>query len=106
MATNSNVVLDWNVPPHGIPQVELVQRWGFETWWFDGHRQTGLEVFLARRDHPATITDYRRYMDGIEQHWSRYQTLFEDRQLDVLQPGPTFMPNEERLAAIEAWASR
>jgi hypothetical protein len=94
VAESSNVVLDWSVPPAGIPQVELVQRWGFETWWFDGDRETGREVFLARRDHPATIADYRRYMDGIEQYWPRYQRLFDDRHLDVLQPGPTFMPNE------------
>ena len=50
-----------------------------------------------RRDHPATIADYKRYMDGIEQHWPQCQSLFDDRHLDVLQTGPTFMPNEERL---------
>jgi len=102
-AESSNVVLDWNVLPAGIPQVEMVQGWGFETWWFDGHRATGLEVFLGRPDHPATIAHYRRYMDGIEQHWPRYQSLFDDRRIDVLQPGPTFMPNEERLVAIAAY---
>jgi hypothetical protein len=66
VAESSNVVLDWNVLPAGIALVELVvQRWGFETWWFDGDRETGREVFLARQDHPATITDYGRYMDRI-----------------------------------------
>jgi hypothetical protein len=85
VAESSNVGLDWNAPPAGIPFVELVvQLWGFETWWFDGDRETEIEVFLARRDHPATIDHYGHYMDGIEQHWPQYQSLFDDRHLDVL----------------------
>jgi hypothetical protein len=103
VATSSNVVLDWNVPPDGIHQVEMVQSWGFETWWFDGDRETRLKVFLGREDHPATPADYERYMEGVKHHWQRYQSLFDDRHLDVLQPGPTFMPNEERFAAIDAY---
>lgn len=100
---SKDVVLDWNVPPDGIPFVERARELGFETWRFDGDRDTGRQVFLNRPDHPATVEHYTRYMAGVERDWSRYQSLFEDRYLDVLRPGPIFMPNEERLALIEAY---
>jgi hypothetical protein len=103
IANSPNVVLDWNVPPAGIPQVQMVHQWGFETWWFDGDRDTGLQVFLARPNHPATIRDYQVYMAGIERYWAQYHSLFHDRRLDVLRPGPIFMPNEARWAKIETY---
>jgi hypothetical protein len=104
VAGHSDAVLDWNVLPDGIRAVEWVQsELGFETWWFDGDRETGLEVFRGREGHPANINHYTNYMNGIARYWSEYQRLFEDRYLEVLQPGPTFMPHEKRLDTILAY---
>ena len=105
-ATSPDVVLDWAIPARAIPIAEEVIARGFEAWWFAGDRKTTREVFLARDDpeHPARLEHYTRYMNEVDEFWPMYQSLFDDRYLEVLRPGPWHMPNEERLAHIEAYS--
>lgn len=103
-----NVVLDYAIPVDSIQGVAYLATRGFEVWWFSGDPITTREVFLERAvrepDHPATIVHYERYVGGVEANWPLYQSLFGDRFIEVLRPGPWHMPNEERLAIIQSYA--
>jgi hypothetical protein len=101
--TSPNVVLDWAIPAGAISLATNVIAQGFEAWWFSGDRKTTREVFLARPDHPATFAMYVNYMNGVDKYWPMYESLFADRRLDVLLPGPWHMPVEERLERIQAY---
>jgi hypothetical protein len=98
---STKVVVDWGIPTTAFPLVRTLIANGFKVWWFDGDRETALQLFLARSGHPATVADYRRYIQGIEENWETYRSFFEDRRLDVISPGPSLMSNQNRLVAIE-----
>ena len=96
----TDIVIDYGFPEGGFPIADALIGAGFEFWWFDGDRTASLEAFIARPGHPATPQNYADYMAHIERNWPWYQARFGDRRLDVIGPGPAFMSNEDRWAAI------
>jgi len=54
----------------------------------------------------ATLENYQVYLDGLKQHWNQYASIFNVRILRVLEPGPTFMPHEDKLAVMGGYSQR
>jgi hypothetical protein len=77
-----NVVIDWGFPLHALPRVREYITSGFEAWWFDADRDSALERFLARPNHPGTRADWDRQLTAIEAHWDEIAAVFRDRILD------------------------
>lgn len=98
----SKIVIDYGFPEGGFPIADALIAQGFEFWWFDGDRAASLEAFRARLGHPAILQNYTDYVAHIDRNWAWYQTRFGDRRLDVISPGPSFMSNEDRWAAIRS----
>jgi hypothetical protein len=98
------VAFDWGIPTWGIDQArDVIAYYGFETWWFDGDWETAEKAFRVRQNHPSTLEHFETYKRGIEENWPSYESLFGDRILEVLRPGPSYMSNEDRLTAIRAY---
>ena len=60
------------------------------------HLRTHTKDYASRRGLLMMVSRRRRLLDYLKK-------VDPQRYLDVLRPGPTYMPNEERLAAIEAY---
>ena len=102
-ASERSVVIDWGFLSYAFDYVDQLLDSGFEFWWCDGDRPEAERVFRDRSGHPASMDDHIRYMDSVVEHWAWYLERMADRRLDVIGPGPTFISNEDRWAAIAAY---
>lgn len=50
--THKDVVIDYGFPLGQLNRVRSLIASDIEPWWFDGDRDTALQVFLARMGHP------------------------------------------------------
>lgn len=104
--SNEDVVIDWGFPafePGFTPCIafvrDLVERRGVSPIWFDGDRRAALQSFLDRGTVDKENWDVQ--LAGIDEHWDEISQLFAGRIIDVIAPGPNYMPHEVRLAVIE-----
>jgi hypothetical protein len=87
-----NVVLDWGFPPPLLPIVRQLGYEKIELWWFGGDEEAAHQSFTARR----TVAEdaHRVQIEGIRRRWTQITKVFDGRMLDVISPGPTFLPPE------------
>jgi hypothetical protein len=94
------VVIDWGFPVHCLPVVKQLVASGFDHWWFDGDRDAARQSFLSRSGHPANLAALDTQMGNIERHWKEIAELFSGRVVNVINAGPRYLSNEERLAEM------
>ena len=95
-----DVVIDWGFPVARLSTVHGLMASGVEAWWFDGDRESALQVFLTREGHPGTKEDWDRELRGIDEEWLDVRAAFSGRILKVIEAGPVYMPNATRWKRI------
>jgi hypothetical protein len=97
-STGKDVVLDWGIPAGALDFAkQFIDELGFETWWFDGDVETARQVFVGRPNHPASLTDWRIYIDGLQTHAQKYAALYDNRFIRTLEPGPRWPKTNEAI---------
>jgi hypothetical protein len=115
LLANEDVVIDWGFPAFdpafrgclGFVR-HLIEERNVEQWWFDGDRDAAFRSFRdrnAKEGRPPSQREWDRQLNGINSHWPEIFAVFSGRILNVIEGGPVYMPNEERLAAMLAYAA-
>lgn len=87
------IVLAWGFPAEYIPIVSALKAAGMEIWWFDGDREAARHSF----EHRGTIAVqlFEQQMGGIEANWPEIEALFVEHIIQVVGPGPNYLPPAE-----------
>jgi hypothetical protein len=96
-AGNPDMVITWGFPPNPpcVAKVREFRAAGLVPWWFDGDRAAALESYRQRPDYPGTDFYWDLQLAAIEQAWPELVDLYDDRRIDVISPGPTYLDPEE-----------
>ena len=102
-----NIVLDWGIPAGALPFAkQFIDQNSFQAWWFDGDIETAKQIFINRPGHPATLANWDVYIAGLRSHASEYASLYGDRRIRTLDPGPKRMPNEAIWQTIKSYRTK
>ena len=87
-----SVVIDWGFPVASLSLVKFFQDNGVAIWWFDGDRVAARQSFERRGDAPLEAFQFQ--MNSIRQNWKDILEIIKDKQLEVIKPGPTYVPHK------------
>ncbi len=100
-STGKKVVLDWGIPAGALDFAKrFIDEHGFDCWWFDGDIETAKQVFISRPGHHASLADWDIYINGLRTHATQYASLYDDRLIRRLEPGPTWAPSNEEILRL------
>ena len=101
-AGRPNLVVTWGFPPNPtcLAKVRELHAAGLVPWWFDGDRDAAFECFQRRPDHPGSVSDWARQLMLIQAAWPEIVGLYDDRRIDVIGAGPTYLDREEIFARM------
>jgi hypothetical protein len=101
-AGESDLVITWGFPPWPpyLAKVRELHSAGLVPWWFDGDRAAAFQSFQDRPDHPGTVPAWFMQLWLIERAWAEITSLYGDRLINVIRPGPSYLDREEIFSRI------